>query len=63
MTLNVATIQAKIRLRQPLTPREYAFAVLYLNLDPKAYTFKEEKEQTETKPKLPKTKNKQIRRK
>lgn len=48
-------IKAKIVLNQPLTPKEYAFAILYLNLDPTTYSFKKK----ENKPKKAKmSKNK-----
>lgn len=55
MGYDVDIIRAKIKQRQPLTAGEYAFAVLYLNLDPRAYSLKE-KEQTKE-AKVPKTTN------
>lgn len=50
---DVDIIRAKIKLKLPLTAGEYAFAILFLNLNPKAYSLKEEKEQTKE-AKLPK---------
>lgn len=44
---DIDLIKAKIKLKQPLTAQEYAFAILYLNLDPKTYSFNKQKEQTE----------------
>lgn len=35
-------LKAKIILGLPLTKKEYSYAVLYMNLDPRAYAFKKE---------------------
>lgn len=54
--LNVDIIRAKIKQKKPLTSKEYAFAVLYLNLNPETYSFNKQKEQTEE-AKMPNTTN------
>lgn len=35
-------LEAKIILGLPLTRKEYSYAVLYMNLDPRAYVFTRE---------------------
>lgn len=40
--MNERKLKSKIILGLPLTRKEYSYAVLYMNLDPKAYVFKKE---------------------
>lgn len=40
--MNERELESKIILGLPLTRKEYSYAVLYMNLDPKAYVFKKE---------------------
>lgn len=40
--MNERELESKIILELPLTRKEYSYAVLYMNLNPKAYVFKKE---------------------
>lgn len=55
---DICLLKAKIKLKMPLTAKEYAFAVLYLNLNPKAYSFRNDKNQLNiTKTEIPENKS------